>query len=72
MNKYIVPICDIQAGQVWNHIVMARTINECQDKIMETLIEKYDFEDSFTYREFIEFLDDHDILIGEITDIETL
>lgn len=72
MNKYIIPICDIQAGTVWNQIIIARNVTACQEKLSELLIERYDLEDCLTYREFVELADKNDILIGEIKDIETL
>lgn len=72
MNKYVVPICDIQAGAVWNQIVIARNVSDCQEKITSFLIEKYDLDDCLTYREFVALADANDILIGEIKDIETL
>lgn len=74
MNKYIVPICDINAGDIWIKTVMARSISECQEKIMEELIDCYDMENNFSnYREFIEFIDsNYDILIGDIKDIDEL
>lgn len=72
MNKYIVPICDIQSGLIWNQVVLARTMSECQDKLTELLTEKYDLPDCSTYREFISCADENDILIGEFKDIETI
>ena len=72
MNKYIIPICDIQAGLVWNQIIIARDVINCQEKLVEFLIEKYDLDDCLTYREFVILADKNDILIGEIKDIETL
>ena len=72
MSKYIYSVCDIQAGCNSIYSVMAHNITECQEKIMQNIIEDYDFDDNFTYPEFVQFLDDHDILISEIEDIETL
>ncbi len=53
---------------------MARSSSACQEKIMDELINLYDMEDSSSsYREFVELADSkYNILIGEITDIETL
>lgn len=74
MNKYIIPICDIDNGKVWLMTVMAATNSACQDKIMSNLIDKYDIEDnSSNYREFVEIADiEYNILIGDIKDIEEL
>lgn len=73
MNKYLIPICDIQAGHIYNKIIIAKSLIECQDKLSEFLIEQYDdLHECLTYREFIELADKNDILIGNITDIETI
>lgn len=73
MNKYLVPICDIQAGSVYNKIIIAKSLIECQDKLVQYLIEKYDdLYECLTYHEFIELADKNDILVGNITDIETI
>lgn len=74
MNKYIVPICDISASNIWIKTVMARSSSECQDKVMEELIDYYDMENNFSnYREFIKFIDsNYDILVGDVKDIDEL
>lgn len=72
MNKYVVPICNIRAGKVWDQIIIARNVIDCQEKLTELLIDKYNLEDCLTYREFVELADKNDILIGEIKDIEIL
>ena len=72
MNKYIIPICDIQAGSVWNQIVLARNVIDCQEKLVRILVDMYDLEDCLTYREFVKLADENDILIGEIKDVEEL
>lgn len=73
MNKYVIPICDIQAGQVYNKVIVAKSYNACQDKLMEFLINEYDcMQECLSYQEFVELADDNDILIGKITDIEIL
>lgn len=67
MNKYIIPICNIPASKVYNLIINANSYKECQEKIMNK------FEDySESYQEFVEALDNRDILIGKITDVEEL
>ena len=74
MNKYIVPICDIEAGQVWIKTAMAKSNSDYQDKLMEELIDYYELDDTVSnYREFVELLDSkYNILIGEIQDIEEI
>ena len=73
MNKYIVPICDIEAGDIWIKTIIARSNSDCQEKIIEELIDMYDMEDNTSYREFVELADSkYNILIGDIKDIEEL
>ena len=74
MNKYIIPICDIDGGLVWIHTIIARSNSACQEKLMAEIIDLYDMEDTATsYREFIQLADSqYNILIGDIKDIEEL
>lgn len=74
MNKYIIPICDINSGKVWIKTVIAKSNSACQEKIMEELIDLYDMEDTTSsYREFVKLADsNYNILIGDIKDIEEL
>lgn len=72
MNKYIVPICDIEAGSVWIKTIMAKSILDCKDKLMDEITEHYGFDNIENYSEFISYLDSQDILIGEIKDIDEL
>ena len=74
MNKYIIPICDIEGGHIWLKTIIAKSRSACQEKLMEELINIYDMEDvASTYREFVELADSkYNILIGDIKDIEEL
>lgn len=74
MNKYIIPICDIDNGYVYNKIIIAKSNINCQEKIILDLIDMYDIEDtSSNYQEFVKLADiKYNILIGDIKDIEEL
>lgn len=74
MNKYIIPICDIESGNIWLKTIIAKSHSACQEKLMEELINIYDMEDvASTYREFVELADSkYNILIGDVKDIEEL
>lgn len=72
MNKYLIPICDIQNSRVWLQVITARSTNECKDKLMNLLINKFDLDYSDTFEEFVTNADNNDILIGNIKDIEEL
>lgn len=73
MNKYIIPITDIPGGEVYFETIMARSLSDCQDKLMRKLSEEYGIEEVTDYRDFISIADsNYDLLIGEITDIESI
>lgn len=69
MNKYIIPVCFIEYDIVLNETIIAKSILDCQDKLMERYS---DYSSEFSYRDFVNELKDNNILIGEITDIEEL
>ena len=72
MNKYIIPICDLISATIWINKYSARSISECQDKIMREFSEVCN-EDFTDYREFLGIMDEkYNYSIGEIIDIETL
>ena len=72
MNKYLCPICDTQAGEVWNQIISATSLSDCQDKLTDFITEEYDLSPTDDWMDFIEECNANDILIGQIEDIETL
>lgn len=69
MNTYIVPICDILDNKVYNKKIVANSLSECKDKLMEDFS---DISESSDYTDFVKDLRDNDFLIGKITDIEEL
>lgn len=69
MNKYIIPVYDINKSKVYNLSIMATSYSDCEDKIIEKFSK---YSESDDYDEFLDDLDKNDILIGQITDIEEL
>ena len=69
MNKYIIPVCDINKSKVYNLTIMDTSCSDCEDKIIEKFSK---YSESDDYDEFLDDLDKNDILIGQITDIEEL
>lgn len=71
MNKYIIPIyCD---GDIWIESVSARSIADCQYKLMQRFSEDFDDDLISDYREFLNYMfKNYGYIIGDITDIETL
>ena len=73
MNKYLVPICDVEVGSIWIQKISAKSFSDCEERLMSHLIETCDYDFTGSYKEFVEWLDyDKNILVGEIQDIEEL
>ena len=74
MNKYIIPICDIENSKVYIKTIIAKSNLECQEKLTLYLIDTYNINDtSLNYREFINLIDaKYNILVGKITDSEEI
>lgn len=74
MNKYIIPVCLVREDVNWPVVIMARSISDCQDKLITVISEKCGIEEEFdNYREFKHAVDsEYDIIIGDIKDYETL
>lgn len=72
MNKYVVPVCDLIDANIWLNKYSARSISDCQDKMMREFSDAYD-EDFNDFREFLDIMDKkYNYSIGEIIDIETI
>lgn len=72
MNKYVVPVCDLINANIWLNKYSARSISDCQDKMMREFSDTYN-EDFTDFREFLDIMDEkYNYSIGEIIDIETL
>ncbi len=69
MNKYVIPICDLNESKIYNLVLFAKSISDCKDKIINHFSDK-SIKDE--YDELVEDLDSKDILVGDIKDIEEL
>lgn len=72
-NKYYVPVYDRQSDSIWNYKIIANSIKQCEEKLVQKILEEYDMlEDTSTsYEDFLMYLDQNDIRVGEIEeDIE--
>lgn len=67
MNKYIVPVCDIDAEQIKLECVSAVSIQDCKEEIMN----RYD-SDALEWDDFVDDLRNSNFIIGKITDIDEL
>ena len=67
MNKYIIPVCNLEDYNVYNIVITATSYSDCQERLMA----KFD-DYSEDYEEFLDSMYDKGYLFGDITDIETL
>lgn len=74
MNKYLIPVCDASNNaKCWIEVILSRSNSECQEKLMNKLLDKFDYlEEASTYNEFVRKADSANIIIGKITDIDEI
>lgn len=72
MNKYIVPYSIIDRDSVKIKVINAHSIQECEEKFMTFMADYLDSDDWDDWNEFKQDLLEHDIIVGEIYDIEEL
>lgn len=70
MNKYVVAVCDVDTS--WIEVYNATSINLAQEKLMNSICNRFDLDNPYNYKEFLQLADDNDIIIGDLVDIETL
>lgn len=72
MNKYIVPYSIIDRDSTKIKVINARSIQECEEKFMAFIADYLDSDDWDDWNEFKQDLLEHNIIVGEIYDIEEL
>lgn len=70
MNKYVVAICDVDTS--WIEVISATSLNLAQEKLMNSICNRFNVDNPYNYKEFLQLADDADIIIGDLVDIETL
>lgn len=69
-NTYLVPVCYIDNSKNSILKISATSLEECKEKIIDMYQDKCD-EDN--YNSFVNILDrEHDIIIGDIIDLDTV
>lgn len=69
-NTYLVPVCYIDNSKNSILKISATSLEECKEKIIDMYQDKCD-EDN--YNSFVSILDrEHDIIIGDIIDLDTI
>lgn len=74
MNKYLVPICDINKSKNKLFIDFAPSRYDFQEKIMDKLINEYNIDETVaSYKEFVQLVDSqYDIILGPIEDYDEI
>lgn len=73
MNKYICPIFDNEAYQIWNEVIIASSLNSAKEKLMNKILTDYEIEEDYDeWEEFWNAMQEFNIIIGEFTDIESI
>lgn len=73
MNKYICPIFDNEAFQIWNEIINASSFNSAKEKLINKILTDYEIDEDYDdWEEFIDRMIKFNIAIGELTDIESI
>jgi len=70
MNQYLYPWHDLQ-GNLQIGVIRARSFTDCQDKLVKSLIDKYDdLDDTLEFDELLDQLGEmYGVYIGDIYDI---
>lgn len=72
MNEYIIPVCDLVSADIWNEKIYARSLSECEEKLMQKWSDKKD-RDFSDYSEFLDIMDkEYNMAIGSIKDKEEI
>lgn len=72
MNKYVTYVCDIDNSYNQREILIANSQNQAEEKLMERLCDRYDWDNPYDYDEFIKMADNYNVIIGDIIDIEEI
>lgn len=72
MNKYVTYVCDIDDSYNQREILIANSQNQAEEKLMERLCDRYDWDNPYDYDEFIKMADNYNVIIGDIIDIEEI
>lgn len=72
MNKYVTYVCNIDDSYNQREILIANSQNQAEEKLMERLCDRYDWDNPYDYDEFIKMADNYNVIIGDIIDIEEI
>lgn len=72
MNNYVIPVCVIAKSINKLEKIMANSYRDCQEELMERITVEYNLPEADNYKQFLTIADEHDIIIGKISDVEEL
>lgn len=70
MNTYVIPMCNGESA--WIEKVVARSLSEARDKVIDTYVNMWDMEYPKDWKEFDEMLEADNVIIGDLVDIDSL
>lgn len=69
MNQYLYPWHDLY-GNNQIEVILAKSYNECKEKIVEKYLNMYDLDDTLEFDDFLDQLcDKYGVYVGDIYDI---
>lgn len=73
MTKFIYPVYNYYDGSTYIEVVVANSVEDAKDKVIQRYFDMYDDLESDNWEDFLIELDSKlSILIGDLYDIETL
>lgn len=72
MNNYIIPVCVIAKTDNKLEQITANSYRDCQEELMERITTRFNLPEADNYKQFLTIADEHDIIIGKISDVEEL
>lgn len=73
MTKYIIPIFDNEAFEIWIETINASSLNSAKEKFINKILTDYEIDEDYDdWSEFVDRMEEFNIIIGNFEDIETL
>jgi len=72
MSKYVIPIFDSDTSECFIKVIIARSIEDCQNKLMKSFTIDYEMDIVSDYKDFLRDCNEIGLYLGNIEDIEEL
>lgn len=74
--SFVIAIADLVEKDVSMKRFEARSLKECQEKVMNYVINQFEWNDDMTfpdeYNSFVELMKEYDIILSNITDVDLI